>query len=97
MAKKFEIRNSTAEFLIFTVADKEQGVEVLYKDESIWATQKAIATLFDVDRTVVTKHLKNIFDTCELDKEVVCAKIASGRRSARSSARSGVRRPAPPI
>ena len=56
MAKKFEIRNSTAEFLIFTVADKEQGVEVLYKDESIWATQKAIATLFDVDRTVVTKH-----------------------------------------
>ena len=51
MAKKFEIRNSTAEFLIFTVADKEQGVEVLYKDESIWATQKAIATLFDVDRT----------------------------------------------
>ena len=76
MAKKFEIRNSTAEFLIFTVADKEQGVEVLYKDESIWATQKAIATLFDVDRTVVTKHLKNIFDTCELDKEVVCAKIA---------------------
>ena len=76
MAKKFEIRNSTAEFLIFTVADKEQGVEVLYKDESIWATQKVIATLFDVDRTVVTKHLKNIFDTCELDKEVVCAKIA---------------------
>lgn len=69
MAKKFEIRNSTAEFLIFTVADKEQGVEVLYKDESIWATQKAIATLFDVDRTVVTKHLKNIFDTCELDKK----------------------------
>ena len=76
MAKKFEIRNSTAEFLIFTVADKEQGVEVLYKDESIWATQNVIATLFDVDRTVVTKHLKNIFDTCELDKEVVCAKIA---------------------
>jgi len=72
MAKKFEIRNSTAEFLIFTVADKEQGVEVLYKDESIWATQKVIATLFDVDRTVVTKHLKNIFDTCELDKEGVC-------------------------
>ena len=69
MAKKFEIRNSTAEFLIFTVA-------VLYKDESIWATQKVIATLFDVDRTVVTKHLKNIFDTCELDKEVVCAIFA---------------------
>ena len=46
MAKKFEIRNSTAEFLIFTVADKEQGVEVLYKDESIWATQKLLPLFF---------------------------------------------------
>ena len=75
MAKKFEIRNSTAEFLIFTVADKEQGVEVLYKDESIWATQKVIATLFDVDRTVVTKHLKNIFDTCELERKWYVQKL----------------------
>lgn len=76
MAKRFEIRNSTAEFLIFMAEGKEDGIQVLYKDENIWATQKAMATLFDVDRTVITKHLKNVFDTHELEKEVVCAKFA---------------------
>ena len=49
MAKRREIRNSTAEFLIFQAEAKEQGVEVYYKDENIWATQKAMATLFDVN------------------------------------------------
>ena len=63
MAKKFEIRNSTAEFLTFVATGKEDGIQVLYKDETVWATQKAMATLFDVDRSVITKHLKNIFDS----------------------------------
>ena len=76
MAKELQIRNSTAEFLIFQAEDKAQGVQVFYKDETIWATQKAIATLFDVDRSVVTKHLKNIFDTGELQQDSVCAKFA---------------------
>lgn len=40
MAKKFNIRNSTAEFLIFQLEGKENGIQVLYKDETIWATQK---------------------------------------------------------
>ena len=61
MAKQREIRNSTAEFLTFMAEGKEGGIQVLYKDETVWATQKAMAQLFDVDRTVVTKHLKNIF------------------------------------
>ena len=76
MAKRHEIRNSTAEFLIFQIENKEQGVEVCYKDENIWATQKAISTLFDCDRSVVTKHLGNIFDSGELMEERVCAKFA---------------------
>ena len=76
MAKKFEIRNSTAEFLTFVATGKEEGIQVLYKDETIWATQKAMATLFDVDRSVITKHLKNIFDSNELTMEQVCAKFA---------------------
>jgi hypothetical protein len=76
MAKMREIRNSTAEFLIFQAEGKEQGVEVYYKDENIWATQKAIATLFDCDRSVVTKHLGNIFESVELKEEAVCAKFA---------------------
>ena len=76
MAKKFEIRNSTAEFLTFVATGKEDGIQVLYKDETVWATQKAIATLFDVDRSVITKHLKNIFDSGELIADRVCAKFA---------------------
>lgn len=76
MAQELQIRNSTAEFLIFQAEDKAEGVQVFYKDESIWATQKAIAALFDVDRSVITKHLKNIFETGELQQDSVCAKFA---------------------
>ena len=43
MAKRFEIRNSTTEFLIFILEGKEDGIQVMYKDETIWATQKAMA------------------------------------------------------
>ena len=76
MEKKYEIRNSTAEFLIFQIENKEQGVEVFYKEENIWATQKAMATLFNCDRSVITKHLGNIFDSEELLEKAVCAKFA---------------------
>lgn len=55
---------------------KEDGIQVMYKDETIWATQKAILQLFDVDRTVVSKHLKNIFESSELQQDSVCAKFA---------------------
>ena len=52
MAKNFEILNSTAEFLAFIAEGKESSIQVLYKNETIWATQKAMAELFGVDRTV---------------------------------------------
>lgn len=58
MAKKFEIRNSTAEFLTFVAEGKEQGVQVLYKDEAVWATQKAMAQLFDCSIDNIGLHLK---------------------------------------
>ena len=76
MEKNLQIRNSTVEFLTFVLDGKEDGVQVLYKDETIWATQKAMAVLFEVDRTVITKHLKNIFQSGELQTDTVCAKIA---------------------
>lgn len=76
MAKQLEIRNSTAEFLIFQIEGKENGVQVVYKDGTLWVTQKAMAQLFEVDRTVITKHLKNIFESTELQKERVCANFA---------------------
>lgn len=47
MAKRKEIRNSTAEFLIFQIEGKERGVEVYYKDKTVWCTQKAMSMLFD--------------------------------------------------
>lgn len=76
MAKRHEIRNSTAEFLIFQLENKEQGIEVMYADETIWCTQKAMGMLFDCDRSVVTKHLKNVFESGELVENAVCAKFA---------------------
>ena len=76
MVKRREIRNSTAEFLIFQAEGKEQGIEVFYKDKTVWCTQKAMGMLFDCDRSVVTKHLKNIFDSGELNESAVCAKFA---------------------
>lgn len=75
MAKQLQIRNSTAEFLIFQAEDKAQGVQVYYQDEMIWATQEAIATLFDKGRSTITEHLKNIFETGELDQNSVCRKF----------------------
>lgn len=74
MAKKFEIRNSTAEFLTFVAEGKEQGVQVLYKDETIWATQKAMAMLFDCSSDNISLHLKNIFKSGELDENSVTEK-----------------------
>lgn len=69
MVKKHEIRNSTAEFLIFIAEGKEEGIEVLYKDETIWVTQKAMATLFDVGAPAINKHLANIYASGELKRE----------------------------
>ena len=84
MAKNFEIRNSTAEFLTFIAEGKESGIQVLYKDETIWATQKTMAELFGVDRIVITRHLKNIFDSSELQQHSVCAKFAHTARDGKT-------------
>ena len=69
MAKKFEIRNSTAEFLIFQIEGKEDGVQVIYHDESVWCTQKTMAQLFDCSPDNIGLHLKNIYETGELTLE----------------------------
>ena len=76
MVKKFEIRNSTAEFLTFIVEGRESGIQVLYKDETVWATQKAMAELFDCSTDNISVHLKNIFSSNELDKDATTEKIS---------------------
>ncbi len=66
------IRNSTAEFLIFTSQSAENSIEVKVFEESVWLTQNMIAELFDKGRTTITEHLKNIFESNELDENSVC-------------------------
>ena len=75
MKKKLEIRNSTAEFLIFQIEGKEDGVQVVYRDESIWCTQKAMAQLFDVGVPAISKHLNNIFSEGELKQDATVSKM----------------------
>ena len=74
MAQNIVIRNSTAEFLIFLLEGKEDGIQVMYKDETIWATQKAMAQLFDCSTDNIGLHLKNIFASGELVKDSVTEK-----------------------
>ena len=78
------IRNSTAEFLIFTSQAGEQGIEARYEDETVWLTQKLMATLFDVDIRTISEHLKNIFLCGELHEDSVIRKFrntAADRKS----------------
>lgn len=77
MAKKFEIRNSTAEFLIFQIEGKEDGVQVVYHKESVWCTQKAMAQLFDCSSDNIGLHLKNIFKSGELQEDSVTEKFSA--------------------
>jgi hypothetical protein len=73
--KKLLIRNSTAEFLIFTRQAGEDGIEVRVAEETVWLTQKLMAALFDVDLLTVNEHLGNIFSHAELKEESVVRKF----------------------
>ena len=76
MNKKIQLHNTVTDFLIFTTDAKENDIEVRVQDGEIWLTQKSIAELFCIDRSVVTKHIKNIFERGELDENSVCANFA---------------------
>ena len=76
MKKNLQIRNSTMEFLTFVLDGKEDGVQVLYKDDTIWATQKAMSILFDCSTDNIGLHLKNIFNSNELDINSTTEKIS---------------------
>ena len=80
MKNELQIRNSTVEFLTFVLDGKEDGVQVLYKDETIWATQKAMAILFDCSTDNISLHLKNIFNSNELDSNSTTEKISVVQR-----------------
>ena len=78
------IRNSTAEFLIFTGQAGEKSIEARYQDETIWLTPKLMAELFDVDVRTISEHLKNVFQSGEVQENSVVRKFrntaADGKR-----------------
>ncbi len=69
-------KTKSNDFLLYTTPNGEIKVEVLFSDETIWATQDKIAQLFGVDRTVITKHLRHIYRSGELQENSTSAKIA---------------------
>ena len=75
MDKNLQIRNSTAEFLIFTSQAGENSIEVKVEDETVWLTQKFITELFDKSKSTISEHIKAIFEEGELDEEVVVRKF----------------------
>ena len=71
-----QVRNSTVDFLVFTRDANEEGIEVRVQDNDVWLTQKAIGQLFAVDRSVVSKHLKNAYESGEVAEISTCANFA---------------------
>lgn len=65
------------QFLLYNMPDSDGKIQVVVKDETLWCTQKAMAQLFGVGVPAISKHLKNIFDEGELDKNVVVSKITT--------------------
>ena len=76
-SKDLYIRSSSAEFLIFKLQEKEDGIQVRYENENLWLTQKSMAELFDCSTDNISLHLKNIFESGELDKKSVTEKISA--------------------
>lgn len=72
---KLQIRNSTAEFLIFTSQTHENTIEVLAHDENVWLTQELIGVLYGKARSTITEHLIRIFSDRELLEDSVCRKF----------------------
>ena len=63
------------QFLLYNMPDSDGKIQVVVKDETLWCTQKAMAQLFGVGVPAISKHLKNIFDEGELDKNMVVSKM----------------------
>ncbi|MBI4653023.1 virulence RhuM family protein, partial [Candidatus Kuenenbacteria bacterium] len=71
-----KIKKPDNQITFYQAPDGTVNIEVLYAEENIWLTQKKMAELFAIDRSVITKHLKNIFTEAELEKKSVCANFA---------------------
>lgn len=75
MSKDLIVRSSVQEFITFKTEEKDKGIKVRYENENLWMTQKSIAELFDVEQPTIAKHLINIYNDNELDKESTYSKM----------------------
>jgi len=89
-SRQLHIRNSTAEFLIFTSQAGERSIEARYEDETIWLTQKLMAELFAVSRENITMHLRGIYESGELQEEATCKDFLQVRREGSRQVRRAV-------
>ena len=75
MVKDLMIRSSSAEFLVFKLTEKENGIQVRYENDTLWMTQKGMAELFNVEQPAIAKHLINIYTEKELYKDSTYSKM----------------------
>jgi len=66
-----QLSNNQSDFLFYTSSEGKTKIQVILNDETVWLTQKSIAELFGVQRPAITKHLKNIFDSEELNENLI--------------------------
>ena len=74
--KNEDIKSDLGEIVLYEPKDGQAALDVRLQDETVWLSQKQISSLFEMERSVVTKHINNIFRSEELDKKAVCAKFA---------------------
>lgn len=90
MAKDLIIRSSTEEFITFKLQEKDKGIQVRYENETLWMTQKAMAELFDVEQPAIAKHLINIYNEKELDKDSTYSKMELVQKEGNRSVKRNV-------
>lgn len=89
-----EVVRRESEMLLYTAADGAVRVAVLFRDETAWLTQKALAELFGVGVPAVNKHLENVFETGELERERTTSRMEMVRsEGSHEVRREGARKP----
>lgn len=88
--KTLQIRNSTAEFLVFTNQNKTSTIEVRYEDRSIWLSQKLMAELFDVEVNTINYHLKEIYKSHEIEGGRTIRKFRIVQQEGKRSTHKGI-------
>jgi len=75
--------NPQGEIVIYQTEDGKASLDVMLENETVWLTQEQMATLYGRDRSVIAKHIRNIFEEGELDESLVCAKFAQPKKYGR--------------